>query len=79
MPRVRGKYLVCVNCRRLYSVKELEEERKARGRDQLVCPFCGSVNFSKEFANVVYIANAEKSMVAEFLKIPHPGIYAYKF
>ena len=79
MPSARSKYVVCVNCRRVYVLKELEKERKEKGRDRIVCPFCGSINFSKEFANVVFIAKPEKSKVAEELKIVHPGVYAYKF
>jgi len=75
----RGKFLVCVNCRRVYSYRELERERKEKGRDRIVCPFCGSINFSRIFTNVVLIANPEKSKVASYLKIVHPGVYAYKF
>ena len=75
----RGKYVVCINCRRVYILKELEKERKEKGRDRIICPFCGSINFSKEFSNVVFINKPDKSKVAEELKIVHPGVYAYKF
>ncbi len=79
MVRRRGKFLICVNCRRVYAKNELEEERKERGRDRIVCPFCGSVNFSNEFENIVLIIEPTKSKVAEFLKIVHPGVYGFKF
>ena len=77
--RSRSKYLVCVNCRRVYTFEELERERRERNRERITCPFCGSINFSKTFTNVVMIAEPEKSKVAAFLKIVHPGTYAYKF
>lgn len=74
-----GKYVACVNCRRVYILKNLEKERKEKGRENIVCPFCGSVNFTRNFKNVVLVIDPEKSKVAQELKIVHPGVYAYRF
>ena len=75
--KVTGKYLACLQCRRVFPASELEKERREKKRDVYVCPYCGSTNFTRDFSDVVLIIDPKESKVAEFLKIIHPGVFAY--
>ncbi len=75
--RVTGKYLACLQCRRVFPSSELEKERREKKRDVFVCPYCGSTSFTRVFSNIVLIIDPKNSKVAEFLKIIHPGVFAY--
>lgn len=75
--RTTGKYLVCLQCRRVFPVSELEKERREKKRDHYVCPYCGSTNFTNNFSDIVLIIDPKESKVARFLKIIHPGVFAY--
>jgi len=72
-----SRYLACLQCRRVFALTELERERKEKRRDVIVCPYCGSTSFTKIFSDIVLIVNPEKSKVAKYLKIIHPGVFAY--
>jgi len=75
--RITGKYLACLQCRRVFPNSELERERREKRRDIYVCPYCGSTEFTKNFSDIVLVIDAEKSRVAQYLKIIHPGVFAY--
>ena len=75
--RVMSSFLACRRCRRVYTLAELEREMKKRGKTVLTCPFCGSVDFTKNFYDLVLIIDPEKSKVAKYLKIIHPIMVTY--
>jgi len=61
----------------VYTVSELEKERREKRRDVYVCPYCGSTSFTRAFSDIVLIIDPAQSKIAKHLKIIHSGVFAY--
>jgi len=77
--RISGRYLACLQCRRVFPISELEREKREKKRNIYVCPYCGSTSFTRNFSNIVLIIDPKHSKVAQHLKIIHSGVFAYTF
>lgn len=79
MIKKSSSYIACLECRRVFKTKELEEQKKKSDEDELRCPFCDSARFTNKFTNVILCLDPEKSKIAQEVEpeITKPGVYAY--
>ena len=74
--RFRENFLACVQCGRIFRKNELKEIAKKMKSKTLICPYCGSTEFTTDYENVVLVADPNSSIVAKKLKISSKGIFA---